>query len=212
MRSLRAGSQAVLMLSAMQRVANTNLRTTRHLFHGGIGDALFGFAQPRGHQPQTENDENYAGGNPHDEPAELLIFHGREMERGGATVVDRIPKILGEGHQCAENAGVDGGGEHVKNAHAVTEASVATVDERPPEEQRGEEKGGVLECMNPVVLDAGIVERRDMPGPERRSMEQPDEKRERHHAPERGDLPLLRKPATSLSPADGQCPYKPDER
>src|SRR4051794_40186884 len=113
------------------------------------------------------------------------------MKGGGAAVVNRVPEILGERHQRAENAGVDGGGEYVEHAHAVTEASVAAVDECPPEEQRGEEERSVLKRVNPVVFDAGIVERRDMPGPERGSVEQPDEEREGHHAPECGDVSAL---------------------
>jgi hypothetical protein len=62
--------------------------------------------------------------------------------------------------------------EDVEHSDAVAEASVAPVNERPPEEQSAEEETDVHRGVNALVADGRLVERRSVPDPQRGAVEE----------------------------------------
>jgi hypothetical protein len=59
--------------------------------------------------------------------------------------------MLTEPEQCGEQAGVQHGQEHERGGNAVARTSVATVDQRPPEQRRRREERQMLHRVYPLV-------------------------------------------------------------
>ena len=73
-----------------------------------------------------------------------------------------------------------GGGEHVEDGGTVTETAVSSVHEPPPEQRRAAEERKMLDDVHRFVLERGVVQRRQMPHPQRRGMNTPDGRRRGH--------------------------------
>src|SRR5581483_3800129 len=106
--------------SAMTRISQLFRILLSPLQHG------IAFPQPHRKKRQTDAGVNHAGGNPHDEPSDLLI--GQRV--GG------IPGRPAESQEGPENAGMDRGGEDINDGGAVMHAPTR-VKQRPPEQQGG---------------------------------------------------------------------------
>ena len=84
----------------MERFGGEFPRTAQQLASlPGIGASTaaaissFCFGEPRHEERESEDDEDYARWNPHDQSGELLIFDRIESPRGRRFRVDRIPEI-----------------------------------------------------------------------------------------------------------------------
>ena len=66
---------------------------------------------------------------------------------------------------------MNGGGEHVHDRRAVAAATVASVRNAPPEERGGAEETQMLNDVHGLVLERLVVERRQVPDPEREAVQ-----------------------------------------
>src|SRR5581483_2275141 len=85
---------------------------------GAPENHLFAFAEPAREQGKAGGDVDESGRHPHDEPAELLVFKRSESPGCGCRGIRRIPDGGRESEQRAEDGGVDGGGEYIKDRRA----------------------------------------------------------------------------------------------
>src|SRR5207248_10038108 len=100
------------------------------------GDAPLRFPDPRREQCEADHDEDDSDRDPHDQPAELLIFKRSATEWNGPPIVDGIPDRSREGKQRAMNSAVHCSSEDVEYSSAISHVAIAAVHQRPPEEQR----------------------------------------------------------------------------
>ena len=67
--------------------------------------------------------------------------------------------------------------EHVDDGGAVADAAVAAVRDAPPEERRGAEEAQMLDDVDAFVLERAVVQRREVPDPQRDRVQQEDRRR-----------------------------------
>jgi len=112
-----------------------------------------------------------------------------------------VPRAPGKGDRRAEEGALQRGGEEVEHRDPDAVSAARALDDRIPEQQRGEEEHRVLRHVHALVAQRCTVERRQMPEPERTDVQRPRDERQTHRAPDRWQPP-------SATPPGGDAPAR----
>ena len=96
------------------------------------------FGEHSGEHDDGHDQVRRAGGHPHDQAGELLVFQGRQSPQGRAAFVGGVPRPGRERHQHAEDRRVQRGGEQIHDRQRAGEAKAASQPEVAEQRRSGE--------------------------------------------------------------------------
>src|SRR5207302_2625289 len=163
--------------------------------------------------PDEEEDRQqvHVTARPHDPAGERLVVERVGAARGRRLRVVPVEGALREAQEHPEEGVLRGGGDEIEDLEARIQAPPEPgrrLDDRPPEEHRRPEKRRVLKDVELEVPDRGLVEERQVPGPQGPDVEGPRDRQTR----QRPEGPAERPPSRE-GPRRGPArpPGKPPE-
>ena len=82
-----------------------------------------------------------------------------------------IPDSRGNGQQRAQHSAMNGGDEQVDDGRSVPGTPLSAVHDAPPEDRGAPEETQMLDRVHGLVLERGVVQRRNVPDPQSETVE-----------------------------------------
>src|SRR5215218_4963331 len=164
----------------------------------------FGRSDPRDQQGERDHEVDHTGWDPHDDPGQPLIGERVQAPRGCRRRIAGVPRRPGEGQQDREEHALHPHREHQQDAQAARDPGRAShTDDDLPEQDGCNQEAGMLQDVEELVVQGGVVGGGGVPEPEDPNREQPHGGRVAQDA----EVPMGQpepSPPAAAGPAQGQ--------
>src|SRR5829696_328395 len=134
----------------------------------------FGRSDPRDQQGERDHEVDHTGWDPHDDPGQPLIGERVQAPGGCRRRIAGVPRRPGEGQQDREEHALHRHREHQQDAKAARDPGRAShTDDDLPEQDGCDQEAGMLQGVEELAVQGGVVGSGGVPEPEDPNREQP---------------------------------------